>query len=88
MCARAHPHKNQKPTPLEAPEIWTKMGGMTPRPFKTTRTTRNDKNDEKDENDKNEESDKNDEKQRQKGREMISSFSLFSSRIDESFCFR
>ena len=42
--------------PQEAPEIWTKMGGITPRPPKTTRTTRttkttNDKNDENDEND-------------------------------------
>ena len=46
---------------LEAPEIWTKMGGMTPRHPKTTQTTRAAKptkparttrTDEKDENDK------------------------------------
>ena len=47
----------------EAPEIWTKMGGMTPRPFKMTRTARND------ENDKNDESDKSDEKDKKQRRE-------------------
>ena len=73
---------------LEAPEIWTKMGGMTPHHFKTTRTTRNDKNDEKDDNDESDENDENDEDDKKQRRERREAFSSFSSRIDESFRFR
>ena len=68
----------------EAQEIWTKMGGTIP-PF-----FQNDENDENDKNDENDESYKNDENDKSYGNDENddSTFSSFSSRIDESFSFR